>query len=191
MGLQSGGEDCHALWSPSNRFVAISERVERHSRVISVLALSPDIDTQKVELPDHVQNALGRIGATQVDFACISKPKVWHGDDLVLELYFTAKGRISYTCEVTLGFTMEERSQANVELKKVTKPIGQGGWVVSTNSNSSSTTALEGQRPDANQPKATPWEWRLRRPSPEGATQSWSYPASSLLGIISEFVITP
>jgi len=125
-GYAAAVQDCHAFWNPSNRFVAISERADRHSRQLHVFAILRD-GARQLDLPDYVQNALGRVDATQVDFACGTNPKAWHENDLILGLYFTANSRIFYTCEVTLGFTMEEDSRAFVELKKVTHPEGRGG----------------------------------------------------------------
>jgi hypothetical protein len=89
-------ERCRALWHASNQFVAVTDQATRHSRELYILAVSPD-GAKRLELPDYIQNALGRVNATSVDFACVSNPKRWDGDDLVVEFYFTANQRRSYT----------------------------------------------------------------------------------------------
>jgi hypothetical protein len=118
---QSAVERCRAVWHSSSRLVAVTDQAARHSRDLYVLAVYPD-RTERLELPDYVQNALGRINATSVDFACVSNPKRWDGDDLIVELYFTANGRHSYTCEVALHVTREEQSAPSISLKSVSKP---------------------------------------------------------------------
>lgn len=112
---------CKALWDKSGRFVAIMDRDTRHSTDIHVIVVTPSRATN-LEIPDYAQNALGRVDATEVDFACISNPKHWDGDDLILQLYFTANGRHSYTCDVTLQVTHEERSSPWLRLTAVTQP---------------------------------------------------------------------
>jgi len=114
-------EYCKALWDKSSRFVAITDRDSRHSTEIHVVVVSASAATQ-LEIPDYVQNALGRVNATEVDFSCVSTPKQWDGDDLIVQLYFTANRRHSYTCDVTLHVYHEEQSVPSLGLKAVTKP---------------------------------------------------------------------
>lgn len=119
-------EYCHALWHSSSRFVVISDRPARHFQTISVFDVSKST-VKRFELPDYIQNALGRIDATTVDFACSSAPKRWDGDDLVVELYFTAKGRMTYTCNVIFSLGGLTDSYATLGLKEVTQPQPKGG----------------------------------------------------------------
>ena len=113
---------CKALWDKSSRFVAILDHDTKHSTNTHVIVVTPSRAT-KLGIPEYVQNALGRVDATEVDFACVSIPKQWDGDDLILQLYFTANGRQSYTCDVTLRVSHEERSTPSLGLKAVTQPM--------------------------------------------------------------------
>jgi hypothetical protein len=114
-------EYCKALWDRSSRFVAITDRETRHTTALHIVSVLPD-GTRQFEIPDFVQNALGRVNATEVDFACTTTPKRWDGDDLIVQLYFTANGRHTYTCDVTLHVHHEERSMPSLGLKAVSKP---------------------------------------------------------------------
>ena len=114
-------ERCRAFWHSSSRFVAISDEPARHSREVDVFDVSTK-PVRRFELADYVQNALGRIDSTEVDFACVSTPKRWDGDDLIIELYFTAKGRHSYTCDVAFHLDGLNDSVAYLVLKQVTQP---------------------------------------------------------------------
>lgn len=112
---------CKALWSQTSRFAVIAERDTRHTTEIYIMDVSSD-GAKRLEIPDYVQNALGRVNATSIDFACVSTPKRWDGDDLIVGLYFTANGRHSYTCDVTLHLYHEQDSESSVGLKSVSKP---------------------------------------------------------------------
>jgi len=114
-------EYCKALWDKSGRFVAITDRDTRHSTAFHIVAVSPD-KTQELEIPHYAQNALGRVDATEVDIASVSTPIRWDDDELIMEYYFTANGRRSYTCDVTLHVRHEDHSVPSVGLKAVTKP---------------------------------------------------------------------
>ena len=119
-------ERCRALWHSSSQFAVVSDQPARHYQEIYVI----DVSTKHVrhlELPDYLQNALGRVNSTEVDFACVSTPKRWEGDDLIVELYFTANGRHTYTCDVTLHLYHEQDSTPHMWLKHVTNPkVGEG-----------------------------------------------------------------
>ena len=115
-----------ALWHASSQFVAITDQDTRHSTELYVLALFQG-RVERLQLPDYVQNALGRVNTTEVDFACVSKLKHWDGDDLVLNLYFTANQRRSYTCEVVLHVSHGENSFPSIGLKSVSAPTEQDG----------------------------------------------------------------
>jgi hypothetical protein len=112
---------CTALWDQSSRFVAIKDRDTRHSTELHIVSVLPD-ETRELHIPDYVQNALGRVDAVTVDSACVSTPKRWDKDNLIVQLYFTAKGRHSYTCDVTLRVYHEKDSEPSLGLEAVTKP---------------------------------------------------------------------
>lgn len=112
---------CKALWSPSNSFVAFTDRVTRHTNKMYVVNVTPDAATQ-LEIPNYTDNALGRVNATRFDFACASTPKAWHSDRLSVQLYFTANGRHSYTSDVTLHAVHLEHSPPSLVLETVTQP---------------------------------------------------------------------
>jgi hypothetical protein len=114
-------ERCHALWHSSSQFVAITDQGTRHSRELYILAVYPK-RVERLKVPDYVQNALGRVGVTEVDFACVSNLIRWDGDDLVVQFYFTANDRRSYTCEVILGVLHGDYSAPHIGLKSVSKP---------------------------------------------------------------------
>jgi hypothetical protein len=114
-------ERCHALWHPSSQFVAITDQGTRHSRELYLLAVYPD-RAERLEFPNYVQNALGRVNATSVDFACISSPKRWDGDDLLVDFSFTTNQRRYYTSEVILHVSHGEHSAPSIQLKSVSKP---------------------------------------------------------------------
>ena len=116
----------HALWHASSQFVAITDQDTRHSTELYVLALFQG-RVERLQLPDYVQNALGRVNTTEVDFACVSKLKHWDGDDLVLDLYFTANQRRSYTCEVVLHVSHGKNNFPSIGLKSVSAPTEQDG----------------------------------------------------------------
>jgi len=119
-------ERCRALWHSSSQFVAVTDQGTRHSRELYVLAIDSD-RVERLPFPDYVQNALGRVGATWPDFACVSSPIRWDEDDLVLQFHFTANSRHSYTCEVVLHISHGEHSAPSIGLKSVSKPTEQDG----------------------------------------------------------------
>ena len=116
---------CRALWHSSSRFVVITDHGTRHSKEIYLLDVTPD-HVQRLRLPDYVQNALGRDNATHIDLHCMSTPKCWKDDDLLLTLYFSTStlehGRRVYTCDVTVQITHGQNQSSYVGLTKVTQP---------------------------------------------------------------------
>jgi len=114
-------EGCPALWHASSRIVAVSDQGTKHSRTLYMLAVSPE-GTTLLNSPDYVQNALGRLGVTHVDRQCLSTPKRWDGDDLIVELYLVANGFLTYTCEVVLTLHHEKLSAPRLSLKSVSPP---------------------------------------------------------------------
>lgn len=118
-------ERCRAFWHQSGRFVVITDQATRHSREIYVLAVS-DGRAERLQFPDYVQNALGRVDATEIDLHCVSTPKRWDGDDLLLALYFSVRtperGRLFYTCDVTLHLSHGAHMAPSIGLKNVSIP---------------------------------------------------------------------
>ncbi len=111
--------DC-ALWHGSSKFVAITDQGSRHSRELYIVAIS-DGSPVILRQPDFYQNALGRVGAVEIDFASVVTPLKWDGDDLVLEVYFTANRRRSYTFEVVLHLAHGVQMSPWLSLKSVKK----------------------------------------------------------------------
>jgi len=112
----------HAYWHASSRFVAITDQATRHSREVYIAALDAGGDSAAVlQAPDFYQNALGRVNAVAIDFASVVTPQKWDGDDLILELYFTANGRRAYTFEVILHLSHGPNSAPYLSLKSVKK----------------------------------------------------------------------
>jgi hypothetical protein len=114
-------ERCHALWHSSSQFVAVTDQGTRHSREFYILAVYPK-RVERLKVPDYIQNALGRVGVTEVDFACVSTPMRWDQDDLIVQFHFTANNRRSYTCEVVLRIFHSESSLPYLGLTSVSKP---------------------------------------------------------------------
>jgi len=123
-------ERCHAFWHRSGEFVVITDQATRHSKEIYILAVSTQ-RTERLAFPNYIQNALGRIGATEIDLHCVSTPKAWDGDDLLLTLSFSARlptgRRQFYTTDVTLHLSHGPNSAPTVGLKNVTTPKEQEG----------------------------------------------------------------
>ena len=111
-----------ALWHASSKFVVISDHDTRHSREFYVFEVV-DGHVDRLQLPDYAQNAFGRVNATSVDFAFVPTPKRWDGDDLVVDLYFTANQRRHYNCEVVLHLShVEGGNSPSIYLKSVSNP---------------------------------------------------------------------
>ena len=118
-------QSCRAFWHPTGEFVVVTDRGTKHSREIYLLAVTPN-DTQRLHVPDYVQNALGRVDATHTDLHCFSTPKNWKDDDLTLELYFSTcapeRGRRFYTFSVVLHLNHGRNQAPYVQLTRVSKP---------------------------------------------------------------------
>jgi len=115
-------DDC-ALWHASSQFVAITYRGTRHSTELYILSVYEGGAT-RLEIPDYVQNALGRVNATCVDQICSTSLKRWDGDDLRVSLAFSAHQRRIYTCEVVLHVSHTGSNSPSVSLKSVSAPAG-------------------------------------------------------------------
>lgn len=117
-------ERSRALWQPSGRFVAITDQSSRFSRSVYILSVR-DGQVEQVRIPDYVQNALGRVKATEIYHDCVSIPKAWSGDELSLTLYFSALGapQYLYSCEVVLRLDQDGKGRPEVLLKSISEPI--------------------------------------------------------------------
>ncbi len=121
-------ERSRALWQPSGKFVVITDQSSRFSRDIYILSLR-DGRVEQLQIPDYVQNALGRVKATEIYQDCVSIPKAWTGDDLSVMLYFSAQGasQYLYSCEVVLHLDRDARESPVVRLKSVSEPVANEG----------------------------------------------------------------
>jgi len=110
------------LWNDTDSVVVFTDSGTRHSREIYVFDVSSG-SANPVALPDYVQNALGRVEAARTSHHCVSSPKRWEGNALHLELSFSvhdpARGRVFYSCEVTLDL---QPGSTAATLSRVTKP---------------------------------------------------------------------
>ena len=124
MEYEAAKERTRALWHPSGRFVAITDQSSRFSRNVYILSVQ-DGSAKQLPIPDYVQNALGRIKATEIYRDSISIPKAWSGEDLSLTLYFSAVGaqQYLYSCEVVLRLDRDDDGGPAVRLKSVSEPI--------------------------------------------------------------------
>jgi len=117
-------ERSRALWHPLGKFVAITDQSGRFSRSVYILSLR-DGRVEQLPIPDYVQNALGRVKATEIYRDCVSIPKSWTGEELSLTLYFSALGapQYLYSCEVVLRLDQDEKGRPLVRLKSVSEPL--------------------------------------------------------------------
>ena len=128
----SGGVDtflsahCYAVWHASSEFVAVCDRGTRHTREFYVIGKS-DGTFMRLRVPGYEQNALGRVNATETELYCMSHPKKWVGDDLLVTLYFAVPNpdpkqeRLFFTCDVVLHLH-HQNVAPHVELKSVSAP---------------------------------------------------------------------
>lgn len=107
-----------AHWHSSGRYVAITDQGMRHSRELYVVSMAEETPVV-LEVPDFYQNALGRVGAVETDFAQVVTPQRWDGDDLILQFYFTANLRRSYFFEVILHLDHGPATVPRLQLKSV------------------------------------------------------------------------
>lgn len=108
----------HGYWHGSSQFIAVTDQGSRHSQELYIAHISGD-RVVLLEQPDFYQNALGRVGAVETDFACVVTPERWDGDDLLLRLYFTANSRQAYTFAVRLHLDHAPHTLPSLRLKSV------------------------------------------------------------------------
>ncbi len=115
-------QSSRALWNDSGSFAAVTDSGTRHSTEIYVFNVS-DSSAQRIQLPDYLQNALGRVGATEAGIVCGSMLERWDGNKLHLSLRFDVRRsrdepRVLYSCHVTIAFEATNAAR----LAEVTKP---------------------------------------------------------------------
>lgn len=113
-------ERCRALWHRSSEFFAFTESGARHSAKLYVYAIEEG-KVRRLDLPDYVQNALGRVKAVEVDQACVTQLLRWEGDKLIVSLSFTANRRHSYTGEVTFRLRHGDSSAPAIDLEAISE----------------------------------------------------------------------
>lgn len=119
---------CHAVWHASSRFVAFCDRGTMHSLELYIIGSSGGDRFQRLRVPDYVQNALGRMSATETELYCQSYPRRWDGDDLLVSLYFAVPnpgpehGRLFYSCDVVLSLQGTPNAMPCMKIKSVTPP---------------------------------------------------------------------
>jgi hypothetical protein len=125
--FEAAVERDHAYWHPSSRCVAITDQGTRHSRELHIIYIDEGGKASVLGQPDFYQNALGRVGAVKMDFACVVTPQKWDGDDLILGLHFTANGRRTYDFEIVLHLSHGPATVPKLQLKSVQKTKEGGG----------------------------------------------------------------
>jgi hypothetical protein len=121
LGYEAALERDHVLWHSSGQFFALTDQGTRHTVELHVFAFR-DGKLRRLTVPDYVQNALGRIRATEIEQSCVTTLLHWTGDELLLKLDFSANQRRLYTCRVTLHLFHGPDSEPTFALKKVTNP---------------------------------------------------------------------
>ncbi len=83
---------CEVVWHPGGQWFALLDHEHKLSTSLSIYALHQGKPV-RLPVPDYVQNALGRVDATEATFPCLSKAGLWNGDDLSVILIFNAPDR--------------------------------------------------------------------------------------------------
>ena len=98
-------QKCKVLWNDSSSFVALTDSDSRHTERLYSFHVT-DSAVRRLEVPDFVQNALGRIDATETDLHRHPYPTRWDGNQHHVSLIFSVshatRGRIRYECEAVL-----------------------------------------------------------------------------------------
>ena len=124
MTLAMAKERCQAFWHGSSRLVGVTNQGTRHTVELYLFAVDRG-KAERLTFPDYVQNALGRVDATERGMYCISRPKGWEQDDLAIELFFKADqpdGSHGYKTEVILHCERGEHSFPVIRLKSLSQP---------------------------------------------------------------------
>ena len=115
-------QEAKALWNDSSSFVALTDFDSRHTERLYIFHIT-DGSARRLEVPDFVQNALGRVDATETDLHSHPDPTRWDGNQLHVILIFSVahatRGRIRYECEATLECADLD---SMARLRRVTKP---------------------------------------------------------------------
>ncbi len=118
----------HVLWHNTGKFFALTDHGTRHSMEMYVYEVAPPkvilLTTQ-----DYCQNALGRVGATEVYATTVVKPLRWNKDDLICNYTFdtrTKDGRgPTYEVEFTLHLQHEPNIASNLMFVDMKTPNSQ------------------------------------------------------------------
>ena len=115
-------QDAKALWNDSSSFVALTDSDSRHTERIYIFHVT-DSSASRLDIPDFVQNALGRVDATETDLHSHPNPTRWQGNQLHVSLDFSVahptRRRIRYECEAVLECADLD---SIARLRRVTKP---------------------------------------------------------------------
>ena len=83
---------CEVVWHPDGQWFALLDHEHKMSTTLALYALHQGKPV-RLPVPDYIQNALGRVDATEATLPCLSKAGLWNGDDLNVILIFNAPGR--------------------------------------------------------------------------------------------------
>jgi|GEM_PF-5356729 len=83
---------CVAIWHPGGQWFALLDHEHKLSTSLSIYALH-DGKAVRLTVPDYVQNALGRVDATEATLPCMSKAGLWNENALSVILVFNAPDR--------------------------------------------------------------------------------------------------
>jgi hypothetical protein len=86
---ETAKEFSRAIWHPSGRIFVVNDRGLRRSQTIHLFDVLAN-RAAKLEIPDYLQNALGRVGAVGTYRTNVTEPLRWDGDLLRCELTFDA-----------------------------------------------------------------------------------------------------
>jgi hypothetical protein len=120
-----------ALWHSGGRVVAFTDAGTQHSRELYLYEVT-DSDAVQLKVPDYVQNALGRIGATSIAGVSVTELQGWDGDRLRCMLTFDAvvplrQGGRSSTFQVpfVLGLSHGAHEKSRIVLENVGRPVAR------------------------------------------------------------------
>lgn len=118
----------HVLWHNSSNFFALTDHGSRHSLEMYVYEIAPPKVTL-LTTQDYCQNALGRVGATEVYATTVVKPLRWDKDNLVCSYTFDTQAENgrgpTYSAEFTLQLQHDPNRASNLMFVDMKKPISQ------------------------------------------------------------------
>jgi hypothetical protein len=123
----SDAPPCVAVWHPAGQWFALLDHEHRMSTSLALYAVHQG-KAVRLNVPDYVQNALGRVDATEATLPCESKAGLWNGDDLSVILIFNAPNRegkwVLHNAVANLRVVPKEGKLPEVKLEgvKIIKP---------------------------------------------------------------------